>query len=202
MAGGPVAAVILAAGASTRMGRPKLLLEWQGRTLLKRVVETALASGLQEITVVTGPETQRMADELTDLPVRLVENPDYAQGMSTSLRAGLAGLSDEIAAALILLADQPLVTVDVIRALIDEYDRTGGPIVQPVYGDQPGNPVLFDRSLFGELQAQQGDQGGREVVRRRREQVRRVQFEDASFQQDVDTPADYEALAGDRAGHA
>lgn len=178
------------------MGQPKLLLRWQGTSLVRHAVKTAVEGGGEPVIVVTGPRHAEMRHEVHDLAVHVVHNPDYAAGMSTSLRSGLAALPEESAAALIMLADQPLITPSVVQALIGSYRETGAVIVQPRYAGQPGNPVLFDRSVFPELMEQSGDQGGREVVRCHRDGVQYVDFDRDDFQRDVDTPDDYAALSG------
>jgi 8-oxo-dGTP diphosphatase len=189
-----IVAVVLAAGASTRMGEPKLLLPLRGKSLVRRVVEEAVASRAKQTIVVTGAHREPIERELRGLPVKLVHNPEYAEGMSTSLRAGLRAARTAVDAALILLADQPLVDRHVLDSLIELYGRSGAAIVQPSYGGQPGNPVLWDRRLFGELMAEQGDRGGREILRRRAAEVARLELPDTRLRQDVDTPEAYAAL--------
>ena len=177
------------------MGQPKLLLEWQGKTLVRRAAETALASGAPTVVVVSGPRDAEMRTELSDLPVSVVHNPEYASGMSTSLRAGVAALPDSATGAIIMLGDQPLLSSLVLCDLATELETTDAIIVQPRYGGTPGNPVGFSRSLYPELQMQQGDQGARDLVRARRADVRYVDFDDAALQRDIDTPEDFEALS-------
>jgi CTP:molybdopterin cytidylyltransferase MocA/ADP-ribose pyrophosphatase YjhB (NUDIX family) len=189
-----VDAVLLAAGASTRMGRPKLLLPLGGKSLVRRVAEEAVASRAGETVVVTGAYRDGIERALAGLPIRLAHNADYARGMSTSLRVGLSALRREADAAIIVLADQPLVDRSVLDALIDRYERSGAAIVQPSYAGEPGNPVLWDRTLFGELMAREGDQGGRELLRGRAGEVARVELATSGPGQDVDTPEEYEAL--------
>lgn len=189
-----VDAVVLAAGASTRMGRPKLLLPLDGRGLLRRVVDEALASRVRQTIVVSGAHRVAIEAELAGLPVRLVHNPDYSQGMSTSLRAGLNALPPDAEAVVVLLADQPLVDHAVLDALISEHARSGASIVRPRYAGEPGNPILWSRSLFGELRAQEGDRGGRDLLGLRAGQIAHVEIADRRAGQDVDTPGEYEAL--------
>jgi molybdenum cofactor cytidylyltransferase len=146
------------------------------------------------VVVVSGPRDTEMRAELADLPVLVVHNPEYASGMSTSLRAGVAALPDSARGAIIMLGDQPLLSSLVLCDLATELEAPDALIVQPRYGGTPGNPVGFSRSLFPELQMQQGDQGARDLVRARRTEVRYVDFGDASLQCDIDTPEDFEAL--------
>jgi molybdenum cofactor cytidylyltransferase len=189
-----IAAVLLAAGLSRRMGQHKLLLRLRGKPLLLHAVQSALAAGVDETVVVVGYRAEAVRAALAGQPVRVVENPDYAQGQSTSLRAGVAALGAEVQAALVLLGDQPLLTADVLRALITVWRQTGQPLVAPVYEGQRGNPVLFARALFPELLAVTGDQGGREVVQRHAQEVATVPIADPTAGLDVDTWQEYQAL--------
>jgi 8-oxo-dGTP diphosphatase len=189
-----IGVIVLAAGSSSRMGMPKLLLRLQGKSLVRRVVEEAVASRARQTVVVTGAHGGQVQRELGGLPVKLVDNPEYGRGMSTSVAAGLGALAPEAQAAAIVLADQPLVDRTVLDRLIEVYERSDGPIVQPRYGGQPGNPVLWDRQFFGELMSQTGDQGGRELLRRHADKIVWCEIADAHIGRDVDTPADYDGL--------
>jgi molybdenum cofactor cytidylyltransferase len=188
-----IAAIVLAAGASTRMGRQKLTLPMpDGRALVRHAVEQVLAAGLGETVVVLGKDAEAVAGALAGLPIRTVVNPRYAEGQSTSLRAGLDALRPGTEAAVIALGDQPLPDPGVIRRLVGAFRETEQPIVVPVYRDGRGNPVLFAVALFGELRGATGDQGGRAVIARDPARVAEVPV-DAPMPADVDTPADYEA---------
>jgi molybdenum cofactor cytidylyltransferase len=190
-----VSAVVLAAGQALRMGQPKLKLPLGGKGLLCRVVETALAAPVDEVVVVLGAHAVEMAEELPpDRRLRAVYNPRYVAGQSTSLIVGLGALSPAAQAAAFLLGDQPLVSPDVLSSLIDVHVRTHSQIVQPLYWDGPGHPVLFARALFPELLEASGDRGGREVLTRHRAEIATVRVEHLA-PADVDTVADYERLA-------
>ncbi|HEY7123852.1 MAG TPA: molybdenum cofactor cytidylyltransferase [Ktedonobacterales bacterium] len=189
-----IAAVLLAAGQSSRMGQHKLLLPLLGKPLVLHTVQSALASEVDETLVVVGYRAEAVREALAGQPVRIVENPDYAQGQSTSLRAGVAALAPETEAVVILLGDQPLLTAGLLNALMAAWKRTASPIVAPVYGGQRGNPVLFSRALFQELLAVSGDQGGREVIQRHAGESILVQMEDPAAALDVDTWQEYQAL--------
>ncbi|HJZ47478.1 MAG TPA: nucleotidyltransferase family protein [Roseiflexaceae bacterium] len=189
-----VSGLILAAGASSRMGRPKQLLDWGGRPLVHAAAETALAAGLDPVLVVVGGAATEVEGALAGLPLRIVANPDYAAGQSTSLRAGVAALGPTAEAAVVLLGDQPLVTAAIVEQIIAEWHASGAPIVAPVYAGQRGNPVLFARAVFPELLAIQGDQGARAVLAADRARVRLVAFDDPRPLADVDTLEDYERL--------
>ena len=191
-----IAAVVLAAGASTRFGSQKLLAEVQGAPLVRRTVEQVLAAGLDEVVVVLGREAHAVRAALDELQVRFVVNPDFRAGMSTSLRSGIRDLAPTVEAAIVVLGDQPGISASTIRSLVEEYKRSGQPIVVPVYSGTRGNPVLFDASVFPELASVAGDQGGREVIGRDPSRVATVSFPFA-MPSDVDTVEDYRALIGD-----
>ncbi len=189
-----IAAIILAAGASSRMGRPKQLLDWHGLPLIRVVAEQALAAQLDQVTVVVGGAGDAVAAALAGLPLRIVVNPEAAAGQSTSLRAGVAALGPEVGAALILLGDQPFVSAALINRLIAAWRTSGAPIVAPLYQGQRGNPVLFARAIFPELLAITGDQGARGVLVADPSRVHAVPLDDTRPLADIDTPEDYERL--------
>ena len=191
-----VTAIVLAAGSSSRMGRPKQLLQFEGKSLVRRAVEAAVNSKARQTIVVTGAGSDAVDAELAGLAVLLVHNPEYADGMSTSLRAGLRAVRPEVDAVAVLLADQPFVTTEIVDGLIDLYERTGAKIVRPRYGEQPGNPVLWDRSVFEELMEQEGDQGGRSLLRKYASEIVWLDLPDLGQQTDVDTPEAYAKLMG------
>jgi molybdenum cofactor cytidylyltransferase len=185
-----IAGIVLAAGASRRFGSQKLLASVGGVPLVRRTVQQLLASSLDEIIVVLGSHAAAVAAALGGVNVRTVTNPDYAAGMSTSLRAGLRGLPPTAEAALVALADQPGVGAAIVDQLIATYRERRPPIVAPFYRDGVrGNPVLFDRALFDELRAVTGDEGGRSVVARDPTRVTLVTF-DLPMPADVDLPTD------------
>jgi molybdenum cofactor cytidylyltransferase len=189
---GRVAAVVLAAGESRRFGSPKQLLPWKATTLLEHVVDTALASSLGDVIVVLGHLGEKIRDLLKDRPIRLVINHDWDKGLSTSVSAGLRALPASYDACLFLLGDQPNVTTEMINTILSTYRRTLAPIVAPAYRGQRGNPVLFSRSLFPELLSMEGDQGGREVILRHRDEMETVEVEEEDVFLDIDTVADYD----------
>lgn len=194
-----ICGIVLAAGSSSRMGRPKQLLDWNGRPLVRVVAEAALAATLDEVIVVTGSAATEVTHALHDLRLQIVHNPGFAGGLSSSLRVGVSALPPDAAAALVLLGDQPFVTVAIIEALTTAWRACHAPIVAPVYNGVRGNPVLFDRAVFNELLAVTGDQGARAVVARDPVRVRCVAFDDDRPLLDIDTPEGY---AHARALHA
>ncbi|MFL5806135.1 MAG: NTP transferase domain-containing protein [Roseiflexaceae bacterium] len=187
-----IAAIILAAGSATRMGRPKQLLDWGGRPLVRVVAEQALAASLGQVLVVVGAARDAVTAALEGLPLRIVANPDYAIGQSTSLRAGVAALGPDVAAALVMLGDQPFVTPAILGRITAEWRSSGASIVAPVYAGQRGNPVLFARAVFPELLTIAGDQGARGVLAADPARIRLVAFDDGRPLADIDTPDDYE----------
>jgi molybdenum cofactor cytidylyltransferase len=187
-----IAAVVLAAGSSERMGQPKQLLAIDGQPMVRRVVEAVCGAGLDQVVVVTGAHAGEVGRALVGLPVEVVLNSDWQVGMSTSLRAGLAALRPEIQAVFIVLADQPALTPQLLESLATRYRATGAPIVAPIHRRKRGNPVLFDRRLFPELLRVAGDQGGRAILARHAARVEQVEVEDTAVLFDVDTRQDYE----------
>lgn len=190
-----VTAVVLAAGTASRFGGQKLLALLGGTPVIRRTVENVLAASLTDILVVLGADAEAVRAALDGLPVRFILNPDYRDGMSTSLRRGIEALDPAARAALIVLGDQPAVAPEVMRRVVAAQRETGKPIAAPVYGGVQGNPVVFAREVFAELEALRGDRGGREVVRRDPARVALVQVA-AGMPRDVDTPEDLEALDG------
>jgi molybdenum cofactor cytidylyltransferase len=187
-----IAAIVLAAGGSTRMGQSKQLLPISGQPMVHKVVAAVCAAGLAQVIVVVGSEAGAVAEALEGLPVNIVMNERWADGMSTSLQAGLRAMQPEAQAALIALADQPGLTPDLLAGLVSRYQDTGAAIVAPFYQGQRGNPVLFDRTLFAELLAVQGDRGGRSVIARHAQEVERVDLTGSAMLIDVDTPEEYD----------
>lgn len=195
-----IAGIVLAAGLSRRMGRPKLLLPVEDGTALVRVaVESVLAARLDPVVVVLGAEADAVAAALGGLPVRTTVNPRYADGQSTSLRAGVDALGPGVEAVVVALGDQPLPDPTLIARLVEAYRATTRPIVVPRYRDGRGNPVLFSAALFEELRTVEGDQGGRSLIARDAGRVAEVRV-DAAMPADVDTPEDYARLLGLRPG--
>lgn len=185
-----IASVILAAGASTRMGRPKMLLPVAGSTLLASAVTPHLAAGIGMVVVVLGSEAEAVRQDagLPDDPrLRVVVNGDWKEGMASSLKRGLRECGTA-PAVLVALGDQPGVTAELVGRIVDAW-HPGVPLVVPVHDGRAGHPVLFARSLWSELEALAGDVGARDVVRRHAAEAVRVQWEPLA---DLDTPADYD----------
>lgn len=185
-----VAALVLAAGRSARMGGTnKLLAEVDGVPMLARAANAALASLAASVTVVLGHEAEQGEALLAGRPLNVVRNPDYAQGMSTSLAAGLAALPAEAEAVVVLLADMPRVNASHIDRLIAAFDPKRPAIVVPMHDGRRGNPVLWPRELFSEMRAVTGDRGARALLERHAARIATVEM-DAAIHADVDTPDD------------
>ncbi len=191
---GPVVGVILAAGMSTRLGRPKQLLEIDGRALVAHVVDAALASALDEVIVVTGHQSGAVEAALGTREVRFCLNECFRDGQSTSLVVALDMVPLEADAVVVLLADQPTVNAAVIDRLLTKRRETAASIVMASYGGITAHPVLFGRELFSELRQIQGDQGARDVIRRHRSEVATVDGGADTPPPDVDTEEAYAAL--------
>jgi molybdenum cofactor cytidylyltransferase len=190
---GRVAAIVLAAGASTRMGRNKLLFPLQGETVLRRAARRAAAAGFDPAVVVLGYEAGRARRELAGLECLVVENPEYERGINRSLRTGIAALPADVAAVVVLLADMPFVTAGMLARLIERWRDGGAPLVISDYGGVNAPPMLYDRSLFPELQAMEGEGCGKQVVRRHRSEAIVVSWPAAALT-DLDVPDDYERV--------
>jgi molybdenum cofactor cytidylyltransferase len=191
-----IGAVLLAAGRAARMGAgSKLLLAHpaDGLPLVRHAALGLLALRPVETVVVLRPDLPELAEALAGLPLRVVYNPDYATGMASSMRAGVAALSPIAQAALIALGDTPHVGPDVFAALLAAYVAARRPVTIPTYGGVPGPPTLFGRAAFGALAGLTGDEGGRSLIAEHPEWVTRVPLPFADLPLDIDTPEDYQA---------
>ena len=203
------AAIILAAGSSSRMGggRHKLLLPLHDRPVLAHVLDAVLASQARPIVLVLGHQAEQVRAQIasfaTHSDLSIIENTDYLQGMSTSMHLGIQTLqtngytksSDkEINSTLVLLGDQPLISAQHIDTLIATYRTTGKRIIAATYEGKRGNPILFDASLFPELLEVTGDEGGRSVLERHREEIATVEMGNPLANIDVDTWDSYQRV--------
>ena len=190
-----VAAIILAAGRSTRMGGPnKLLAELGGKPLVRIVAEQALASKAQDVIVVTGHQAEQVEKALHGLDVKFVRNPDFAEGLASSVKAGVAAVADDAAGAVICLGDMPLISANLIDRLIEAFAPDRGHLIAvPVSDNRRGNPVLWSRRFFNELMTLDGDIGARHLIARHSEAVAEVPVEGFGAFLDIDTPQALEA---------
>lgn len=187
-----IAGIVLAAGTSSRMGRNKLLLQFDGESLLRGSVRRAIAAGLDPVIVVLGHEADRTRQELDGLPCTAVVNRDYAQGgVHLSLRTGIAALPETADATVVMLADMPFVTTDMLATLMRQFRGGAAPLVVSQYGDVQAPPTLYARPLFAELASAEGPGCGKAVVRRHREEAAVVAWP-AERLDDVDVPDDYD----------
>lgn len=190
-----VAAIVLAAGRGTRMpGCFKLLIEIDGRPLVLFAAEAACASRADPVVVVTGHRADEVRAALAGCGVTMAHNPDFASGLSTSLRSGLAAVPADASAAVVLLADMPRVSARHVDRLIDAFvAHPRQPIVVPAWAGHRGNPVLWPARLFGELAAIEGDVGGRALLDRHADEILEIPMPDDAVLRDVDGPADLAA---------
>jgi molybdenum cofactor cytidylyltransferase len=188
-----IGGVILAAGQSKRLGRPKQLLDLNGEPVLRHTVRNAASSDLDQIVLVLGYEAAAIEDAVGDWGQNLVINPDYSGGQSTSLKLGLSAVDPSAEAVLFLLGDQPQVGPYLINQILKTFRKGEGRIVMPSYRGTSSNPVLFAREYFPELAAVQGDEGARSVIKGHRAEVVNIEI-DASPPLDIDTEEDYEIL--------
>jgi molybdenum cofactor cytidylyltransferase len=189
----PIAIVILAAGASRRMGVAKQLLQVRGRSLFRHVADAALGSSCRPVIAVLGANAEAVQAEVEGLPVQVVWNAHWSEGLSTSIRAGIEALVAHSPEAVVLtLCDQPFVGSDSIEALVAAYRSTKRAIVASDYGGTLGVPALFSRAVFPELMALSGNTGAKQVIQRHAASVWSVPCPQGAM--DVDTPEDYDTL--------
>lgn len=188
-----IAAIVLAAGLSRRMGQAKLLMPVRGRAIVRHTVDSVFVDGVDSVWVVTGPDVEPIAAALAGLDVQIAVNAAPEEGQASSVRVGIAALPAAVDAVLIALGDQPTLSPAVIPALLAARRVSPKPIVAPRYREGQGNPVLFRREIFPELLRLTGDQGARPVIQKEPARVEWVEL-DLPMPPDVDTPDDYEKI--------
>ncbi len=191
--GASVAAIVLAGGKSRRFGTSKLLHPWAaGRTIIEASLSAPLGASLQRVIVVTGAYHAELSVILQEYPVQVVHNPEWEVGMSTSVKAGLRALEADGApdAFIMCLGDQPMLPSSVITDLVARYRSGGSRMVAPAIGDERKSPVLLDWSLVPEFLAIEGDEGGRSVVKRHARDMALIQYSEADWFRDIDSPHD------------
>ncbi len=184
--------LLLAAGMSRRLGRPKQLLNFEGESLLKRTATRALQSKIGAVYVVTGAEKNKIDMELSGLQVEIIENKEWEEGMASSIRTGLQAAitkNPSIDGILILVCDQPEVTADLLRKLMALQAESGAAVAASAYGGISGTPAVFHSSLFHELMTLSGDTGARKIMHRHSADLVQLPFEAGA--QDIDTESDY-----------
>lgn len=185
--------ILLAAGGSKRMGRPKQLLRIEGQTVIRRAAETALASMCSPIVMVLGADISEIQPQLQGLPIQIVENPQWRHGMAFTIHVGLEVLlrsQPNIEAVILMLCDQPLLTAEVLNQLVEARAKTECLLAASVYDNTLGVPALFHNSVFPELLALQGDEGARRILSRHSQKVARLPFPGGEI--DLDTTEDLE----------
>jgi molybdenum cofactor cytidylyltransferase len=189
-----ISAILLAAGESRRMGRPKQLLTWRGKTLLQHSLESLINSDADEIILVLGHETDLIRESLPPLPIKIVINPDYKQGMASSLRQGLLAMDPRSEAFLVLLADQPGIGPEIINRVIRDFQRADPRrgIVRPVYRGLRGHPVLIGVRYLQEALQLQGDMGARQILMNHPEDIIEIEVTQDVVLKDIDTPEEYQ----------
>ena len=189
-----ISAILLAAGESKRMGQPKQLMEWQGKTLLQHSLESLINSAANEIILVLGHEADRIRETLPALPIKIVINPDYKQGMASSLGKGLLAMDPGSEAFLVLLADQPGIGPEIINTLIRTFQQADPKpgIVRPVYRGQRGHPVLIGVRYLREALQLQGDVGARRILINHPEDILEIDVDQDAVLKDIDTPEEYQ----------
>jgi molybdenum cofactor cytidylyltransferase len=186
------AGVILAAGSAERMGALKQTLPVNGVPSIKLVASATIKSGLSPVLVVTGAENDTVEHQIEGMNVQIVFNPDWRDGMSTSIKAAIRSLPPETSSAVFMLCDQPLIPIPLIHELVETSAKTLAPIIAPYFGEVRGNPVLFDKTTFEDLLRITGDVGGRAIFSKY--PIRKVKWDDHSSFFDMDTPEDYEKI--------
>jgi molybdenum cofactor cytidylyltransferase len=189
-----VSAIVLSAGKSERMGRPKALLPFRGRTFLENILDAISESGIQHTVVVVGHHRDEIEQSVTS-PMRIVFNPDYELGMITSMQAAIRAMPTETSGALLCLVDHPVVDPQTIKSLIAHLEPNR--IVVPVFAGRRGHPVLFASSVLQEILALGPSQGANIVVRKDPQRVVEVSVRSAGILVDVDTPEDFQRLQND-----
>ncbi len=196
---GGVSAILLAAGAGSRFGGGKLLAKLNDMPLVEHVLVALEASPVDKTVVVVGADAKRLREVCEPYGFLIVENPEWTRGQSTSVRAGLRALGPEARAAVVLLADQPLVGADAVKRLVEAFEG-GAKVAVAAYGGEPRNPVLFSREVWPLLEAElSGDEGARPFLRRHRDLVTRVPCDEVGDPVDVDTAEDLRRLGEMRA---
>lgn len=191
-----IGVVILAAGASTRLGRPKQLLKYNNKSLLQNAIDAALQSIAGSVVVVLGANAEQVSNEINKSGINVLINKEWEEGMASSVRNGLNEIlffNSSTDAVIFMVCDQPFISAQVINDMIALQRKTGQPIVTCNYGEAIGPPALFHKSLFHELMELKGDAGARKIIQRHSSEVVTVLFEKGKI--DIDTETDYNNLS-------
>ena len=191
------AIVLLAAGASTRLGKPKQLLIYNGKSLLKQAIDLALGSKANPVVIVLGAHAEQLIKEATQPGVHVIKNERWKEGMASSLNAGLnevLRISPGINNVLFMVCDQPFVTKELLQTMLKEYELTRQPMIACEYDDSIGTPALFNKTVFALLFELEGEEGAKKLLKAYPELVATVDFPDGNV--DIDTVSDYDDLVG------
>lgn len=191
-----IVAVVLAAGISSRMGRPKLLMPWEEHTVIEETLTQVLGAGYEEVVVVVGSEREEMQELLSTRPVRVAFNLNYRAGMSGSIKAGVSFFDATATAFAIVLGDQPQITTKIHQLVLANFRRSKMGICVPVYEGQYGHPVVFGIQYKPRMYALQGDNGAQSVVEAHPDDVAELALKSPEIIPSIDTQKDYEALVG------
>ena len=188
-----ISAVILAAGESRRMGKPKPLLKFNDKTFLEQIISVLKSSDIDTVTVVLGARAETIRQSIDLSETNVVINNNYKKGQLSSLIAALENIPDGTEAILLCLVDHPFITKDLINSIVAEFKQTASPIIVPVYNKQRGHPTLFASSLFNELLNAPEDQGARYVLYSNEDKVTELETTEPAARISIDTPADYKS---------
>jgi len=188
-----ISAILLAAGESKRMGKPKLLMPMGDSTILEQTVDNLLDSDVDEVIVVLGYRAEEAMHRISSKPVKIAINPDYRHGMSTSIVAGLSLIDKKAEAAMLVLADQPFIDSKIINKLIEQYHAHTKGIIFPKYQNRRGHPAIFSIKYKAELSRLKGDVGGREIIEKFPDDVLEVPVDSPYINIDIDTSSDYQS---------
>jgi len=186
-----ISAIILAAGGSVRMGTGKMLLPYRGATIIEKVIDTVLASGLNNVLVVTGSGKDEVIKVIRHLPVQQCFNENWKEGMLSSVISGIRSLPEQTSATMIFLGDQPMIDVTIIEEIIYAYNNSEKGIIIPVYQNKRGHPILIDRKYFIEIEKLNPKEGLRMLAHKFPVDVFEVETGNSSILKDIDTPEDY-----------
>ena len=186
--------IILAAGESRRMGRPKLILPFGEKTMIEIVVDNAIQSKADEVLVVLGSGAEKIAEKIRDYPVKTTVNPEFRQGMLSSIQWGFKSLAEDTRAALGMLGDHPLIPGLVMDIIVDAYMQTGKGIVLPVYNQRRGHPILIDMKYRDDVKRVSPDTGLRALVHNHAEDILEVEVDAQGVLRDIDTVEDYNQI--------
>jgi molybdenum cofactor cytidylyltransferase len=188
-----ISILILAAGSSSRLGQPKQLVTFEGKTLIERITQTALSVS-EQILVVLGANSNLIKPKLEvfSTQINIIENPNWQAGMGTSISLGVEYLAPKSDGIIILLTDQPLISQVLLQKMVQTFAEKNYPIVACDYGNQLGVPILFDKCFFQELKNLQGEQGAKSFLKKYSDKITSIEFKDGFF--DIDTPEDLQKL--------